>query len=441
MDLCKGNVSKTLFKFALPIIALQILNQAYSLVDSIIVSRYAGGNDFAILSNISTLTLLGYCLVQGGAAVNNVVFANLFGAKKYKDINDAKKTFNITILIYTSLIALLYSVFSKELLELIKIPNELINEAILVLIVYALNFIPVGIIVVSEGIMTGHGDSKTPMYLSIIFQLLNLILDYIVVAKLNYGVLGAALASLLASSLSAICMFYKGHIVVKELSNKKANFSFSWLKQSLKLAIPSTISQSVSSLGSFIMQTIVNAYGIAVINGYNVAFTLNNVIICPILGITLAYESFGAQNIGANQKERVSLGFKKIIVYGIFLNILASILTFVLKDLCIGLYVTDKTSETYLYASTLFIILVGNYFALYFKSCFDSYFKAYQKTSYIAIISTITLLIRIVISFMFTPTYGPIFLPYACIISNIVGIIIYLPLYFKEKRFNIAVLK
>ena len=88
MDLCKGKVSTTLFKFALPIIALQILNQAYSLVDSIIVSRYAGGNDFAILSNISTLTMLGYCLVQGGAAVNNVIFANLFGAKKYNDITN-----------------------------------------------------------------------------------------------------------------------------------------------------------------------------------------------------------------------------------------------------------------------------------------------------------------------------------------------------------------
>ena len=434
MDLCKGKVSTTLFKFALPIIALQILNQAYSLVDSIIVSRYAGGNDFAILSNISTLTMLGYCLVQGGAAVNNVIFANLFGAKKYNDISDAKKTFNITILIYTILITILYSIFSKQLLELIQIPNYLVNDAILVLIVYALNFIPVGIIVVNEAVMTGYGDSKSPMYLSIIFQFLNLVLDYIVVAKLNYGVLGAALASLFASSLSAIFMFYRGHIIVKNLSNNKASFSFTWFKQSLKLAIPSTISQSVSSLGSFIMQTLVNGYGVAIINAYNVAFTLNNVIICPFLGLTQAYESFGASNIGADNSDRVKLGFKNIIVYGLFLNVLASLLTYLLKDFLVGLYITDKADETYLYAISLFIALISNYFALYYKSCFDSYFKAYQKTLSIAIISSITLLVRIILSFIFTPKYGPIFLPYACIISNVLGILIYLPLYFNKQR-------
>ena len=434
MDLCKGKVSTTLFRFALPIIALQILNQAYSLVDSIIVSRYAGGNDFAILSNISTLTLLGYCLVQGGAAVNNVIFANLFGAKKYDDISDAKKTFNITILVYTIFIAILYSIFSKQLLELIQMPDYLIDEAILVLIVYALNFIPVGIIVVNEGVMTGYGDSKSPMYLSIIFQFLNLVLDYIVVAKLNYGVLGAALASLFASFLSAIFMFYRGHVIVKNLSNNKASFSFVWLKNSLKLAIPSSISQSVSSLGSFIMQALVNGYGVAIINAYNVAFTLNNVIICPFLGLTQAYESFGASNIGANKKDRVNLGFKNIVVYGLLLNILASLLTYLLKDVLVGLYITDKSSDVYLYAISLFIALVGNYFALYYKSCFDSYFKAYQKTLSIAIISSFTLLIRIILSFIYTPKYGPIFLPYACIISNILGILIYLPLYFKNKE-------
>lgn len=79
MNLTNGNINKILLKFSLPLIVLQLLNQLYTLIDSIIVSRFSGGNEFAILSNISALTMLGYCLVQGGAIVSNVVFAKMFG--------------------------------------------------------------------------------------------------------------------------------------------------------------------------------------------------------------------------------------------------------------------------------------------------------------------------------------------------------------------------
>lgn len=177
MDLTVGDIKKVLIKFAIPIIILQILNQAYMLIDSIIVSRFAGGNEFAILSNISTLTMLGYCLIQGGAIASNVIFANLFGSNSYKEIISAKKTFNIVNFIYSVIIFLLYSLFAKELLNLINIPNYLLEQAIIVLIVYALNFIPTSLIMVNQGVLTGSGDSKTPMVLCIIFQILNLILD------------------------------------------------------------------------------------------------------------------------------------------------------------------------------------------------------------------------------------------------------------------------
>ena len=436
MDLTKGNIKKVLIKFAIPIIILQVLNQAYSLIDSVIVSRYAGGNEFAILSNISTLTMLGYCLVQGGAVASNVIFAKLFGANSYKEIVSAKKTFNIIMFVYSIIIFLLYTIFSRQLLQLINIPSNLLEKAIIVLIIYALNFIPVSLIIVNEGILTGAGDSKTPMILSIIFQVFNLILDYIVITKFNMGVIGAALASLLASTLSAIFMYYKASILVKPYAYK-CKFSIDWLKKSFSLAVPSTISQSVYSLGSFVLQIIVNGYGIEIINGYSVGFTLNNVVLCPILGLCTAYESFGGQNLGALKYDRVKEGFKSVIIFGLSFCLLASGLTYLLKDFCVSLYITDSTSESYIYARSIFVLMSLNYFALFMKNSFDSYFKAHQKMYYLAIISSVTLAVRIIISFVFTSKIGPIFLGHACIISNFLGVLIYLIVFmFKNKQAN-----
>ena len=425
MDLTQGNIKKTLFKFAIPIIIIQVLNQLYSLTDSIIVSRFAGGNEFAILSNISTLTMLGYCLVQGGAIATNVIFANLFGSNSHKEIASAKRTFNIIILIYGTIIALLYTIFSKQLLELINIPSNLLNKAISVLIIYALNFIPVGVIVVNQGILNGYGDSKTPMRLSLIFQFLNLVLDYIVVAILPYGVIGAALASLLSSTLSAIAMYYKSSNLIKDYK-QYAKFSKDWLTKAIKLAIPSTISQSVASFGSFVLQIIVNNYGIQIINGYSVGCTLNNFILCPILGLCSAYESFGGQNLGANKNERVSQGFKLTLGYGLLFCVITSILSLLLNNLFISLYISDKTLESYSFASNFFNCMCLNYFALFIKNSFDSYYKAHQKMTLLATISAITLATRVILSFALTNSLGPIFLAWACVISNVVGILIYL---------------
>lgn len=425
MDLTIGDIKKVLIKFAIPIIILQILNQAYMLIDSIIVSRYAGGNEFAILSNISTLTMLGYCLIQGGAIASNVIFANLFGSNAHKEIISAKKTFNIVNFIYSVIIFLLYSIFAKQLLSLINIPSYLLEQAVIVLIVYALNFIPTSLIMVNQGVLTGSGDSKTPMILCIIFQILNLILDYIAIAIYNYGVLGAAIASLIAAILSAISTYYLAQKIVKPYYYK-CKFSLDWLKKAIKLAIPSTISQSVISLGTFILQIIVNGYGVEIINGYNVGLTLNNVVACPILALCTAYESFGAQNLGAHKIDRVKQGFSTLLKIGLLLCTIALVITYLLKDFCVSLYISDTTSTSYNYAKELFVVMSLNYFVLFLKNSFDSYYKAHQKMNYLAIISIICLSIRIILSFILTNKIGPIFLAYACIISNFVGLLIYI---------------
>ncbi len=427
MDLTVGDIKKVLIKFAIPIIILQILNQAYMLIDSIIVSRYAGGNQFAILSNISTLTTLGYCLIQGGAIASNVIFAKLFGSNDYKEIMSAKKTFNIINLIYSIIIFLLYSLFAKQLLNLINIPSHLLNKSIIVLIVYALNFIPTSLIMVNQGILTGSGDSKTPMILCIVFQILNLILDYIAIAIYGYGVLGAAVASLIAAILSAIFTYLKATSIVKDYYYK-ASFSINWLKKAVKLAIPSIISQSVLSLGSFILQIIVNGYGVEIINGYNVGLSLNNVVIMPIIALCTAYESFGGQNLGANKLDRVKKGYQTLLKIGLALCLIAMVITYLLKDFCVSLYITDKTLTSYTYAKQLFLILSINYFILFIKSSFDSYYKAHQKMTYLAVISSICLATRIILCFALTNKIGPVFLAYACIISNLLGVLIYIVL-------------
>lgn len=436
MNLTKGNVKTVLLKFALPLMIVQLLNEVYTLIDSIIVARFSSGNEFAILSNISILTMLGYCLVQGGSIVSNVVFAKMFGEDNKQGIADAKKTFNIVFFIYSTIIALLYCVFSKQLLELIHIPSYLIKDSILVLIVYALNFIPVAIVTVNQGILNGYGDSKTPMLSCIFFQIVNLILDYIAVAIMNKGVLGAAYASLVSVILSACFMHYKASKLVSNF-NLQTHFSFDFVRKSLKMVIPSTISRSVYSFGSFFLQVLVNGYGVEIINGYNVAYTLFNFLLCPLLGTCNAYESFCAQNLGANEAERVTTGFKITLQFGTLFASIITLLTFIFSKQLVSLYIKDPLLESYTYANKAFLYLVLNYYFVFFVNCFDAYFKGHQKMKYLAYVSSIILFTRIVLSYAFSPSVGPIFLPVASVISYFIGVIIYLFVFNHLKKENV----
>jgi Na+-driven multidrug efflux pump len=271
--------------------------------------------------------------------------------------------------------------------------------------------------------LNGMGNSKTPMFISVCCQILNIILDILAVPVLGFGVEGAAVASLISVVISMVWTYHHLHHALAGLSSSKPALETDCLRQYVPLAVPSVLQQSIMSVGSLLLQVLVNVAGVAYINGYNVACTLNNLFLLPVISCCVGYETFAAQNLGAKNTERVKKGFLELLGAGFVLCLVLSLLTCLLSRPLIGLYLTDQTSTSFQFARTYLLLLIPNYLLLLAKYSVDGLFKAQMKVYLFTISSLIALACRIAFGYLLSPSMGLTALAYATLLGNLIAVI------------------
>ena len=362
-DMTVGKPSKILINFALPIILSNIFQQLYNIIDSIIVGNFVGANALAAVGASSSISFLFIAVATGLSIGSSIVISQLFGAKKIMDMRISISTSMLLLTILSFIFTIIGVLFSKNILLLLNTPSNILSEADIYLKTYFLGLLPLFLYNISTSVFNALGDSKTPLYFLIFSSVLNILLDLLFVAVFSLGTFGAALATLIAQSISSIlCMLY----LFKRLSIYKNNseydlsinefqvfkrFDFSILKKISLIAVPSMIQQSIVSLGLVFMQSLVNSYGSDIVSGYTAASKIDSIAIMPIVNIGNALSTFTAQNIGASKTERVKEGFKATLMIEIIFSLIITLILFIFGSHLIGMFV-DASTNTY-------IILIG----------------------------------------------------------------------------------
>lgn len=423
MDLTQGNVSKQLVKFSLPIIIMQVLNQAYAIADSVIVSRFAGERELSIVSATMAVLAVGYCLVNGAGSACHILVGNQFGQRNYDKIKSTIKTVTYLGAVFSAIMAAVYIVGGPYFFRMVELPQKLMDDCVTLLRVYALSFIVQVICMIQSSVLNGIGDSRTPMFIGICTQILNIVLDIIVVAGMNGGAMGAAFASIFSLCVSVVWTYFVMRKKLLKLSGDKGEFDKKILWQYVKLTVPSLLQQSVMSVGSLFLQRLVNVQGINAINGYTVACNINSFFIIPIISYTMAYETFASQNLGAKDEARARQGFRSMLLQCGAVCIALSVGTILFAKMLIGLYLSDSSSYSFQFAYQYIMILIPNFFALLLKYGVDSIFKARMKIYLFTISSLISLVVRIGFSYAVVGSGGLLALAVATVVGNLAAIV------------------
>lgn len=422
MDLTVGSIRKNLVRFTIPIIMMQILNQAYSLIDSVIVAHFAGELSLSVLASVNSCMTVGYLLINGAGAACHIIIGNLFGARKYEEVKKAKHTMYLVMLFFSSIIAGCYILFSGQLLDIMQIPAEIMEESMAVLWIYALNLPAIALCIISQSVLNGSGNSKSPMLIGVGTQILNLVLDYFAVAVWGYGVAGAAAASLFSAVLVSILMELRAGKQMAQFCRNKVVFTWEYLKQMTSLGIPSIVQQSVMAMGTLLLQVLVNKQGIDYINGYTVACTINSFIMIPVLACCSGYETFAAQNFGAGSNRRVKDGFRILLLYGMLFNLILAVLTVLLSGFFIQLYLKNPASAAFTFAEYYLYILIPNYFVQFAKNSIDAIFKAQKKVYLVTASSILSLVCRVAMGWLFAGMFGILALAYTTTAGNLAAL-------------------
>ncbi|MEG2597094.1 MAG: MATE family efflux transporter, partial [Oscillospiraceae bacterium] len=187
---------------------------------------------------------------------------------------------------------------------------------------------------INAGILQGLGDSKTSLLFLAIATIINIVLDLIFAIPLQMGVLGVALATIIAQISSWLfgIFFINKHYDFIHIKLHRFFFNKKLFLQAMKLGIPSGIQQALFSVGIMMMQSLVNSYGSSFMAGFNGANKIDTFAFMPIQSFATAITTYTGQNVGAGNYGRVKQGVKAGMTLSIGCSIIVGLILYPLSD-------------------------------------------------------------------------------------------------------------
>lgn len=317
-DLTHGSVMKLILGFAIPMLMGLLFQQFYNMVDTIIVGKWLGVDSLAAVGSTGSINfmIVGFCIgVCSGFAIP---VSQQFGAgdmhslRKY--VANAAKLSVVMSIVITIVVCLL----CRNILEWMKTPENIIDEAYNYIFVIFLG-IPVTFLYnMLSGIIRAMGDSKTPVVFLVISSILNIALDIISIRVFKMGVIGPALATVVAQLVSGIlCLIYmnKKYDTLK-ISRDEWRTDRVYMRKLLSMGLPMGLQYSITAIGSVVLQTSVNGLGSKAVAAVAAGGKVSMFFCCTFdaLGATMA--TYAGQNVGARKMNRVGQGMMSAIIIG-----------------------------------------------------------------------------------------------------------------------------
>ena len=360
-DLTTGRVTRVILVFSLPLLLSTMLQQFYNIADSMIVGRFTGASGLAAVGAAYPVTLFFVAIATGVSMGCSVVISQLFGAGKRELLHRAVFTALISFSILGIVLSFAGIVCSGFLMHLLNASSDIFDSAKIYLAIYAAGVLPMLIYNAASGVFTGLGDSKLPLYLLLLSSILNVILDYIAVKFLNWGVAGAALAtsfSQLVAAVLAVIILVKRLRIITSNSDKRF-FDKNILLEIAQAAVPCILQQSCVALTHTIVQSILNTYDTAIIAGYEAASKLHNFAYMGLNTIGTAFASFTAQCFGAGKKERIWQGFRTTIIICLVITAIIIFLFQLIPGQLINLFIDGDSAPMVIEAGTNYLRIIS----------------------------------------------------------------------------------
>lgn len=433
-DMTKGNVAPILLKFSIPLLISVIFQQLYSIADSVIAGRCINKDALSAVGASYPITMIFLAIGTGMNIGCSVVISTLFGAKDYKKM----KTAVFTSLISTGALAVVLTIvgyFTSGLfLKLLGTDDLIFADSQTYLNIYVFGLLFLFIYNICTGIFTALGDGNTPLYFLIGSSLGNIGMDLLMVAVFKMGVAGTAWATFICQGICSILAFIVLVRRIKKINSGKFKlFEWKMLGKISSLSIPSILQQSFVSVGQLFVQSLVNSCGTDVVAGYASAIKLNTFAITSFSTVGNSVSSFTAQNIGAEQYQRVRKGFRVGAVLCVGIAALFTIVYVVFSNELIYLFM-DKTqgnTEAAAEAGRQFLTIVSPfYLAVALKLTGDAILRGGGRVGAFMVTTFSDLILRVVFAFILKPHFGAtgIWLswPVGWTISGIISITLYI---------------
>ncbi|MCM1332979.1 MAG: MATE family efflux transporter [Bacteroides sp.] len=343
IDMLHGALFRKIIVFAMPLLASGILQQSFNAVDVSIVGRFASSQAMAAVGSNGSLISIMVSLFLGISIGANIVIANYIGQHNTAGIKRAVSTVSFVAVASGIILLLIGELFAKPILELMSVPEDVIDLATVYLKVYFFGMPFMMIYNFASAIMRSMGDTKRPFYSLAIASVLNIILDLVFVMFFDMDVDGVALATVLSNVVNAALMVYW---LTREpepyrLNIKDTTINRNELKKILQIGVPAGIQGMVFSLANIFIQSSINKFGSYAVAGSAAALSYEVYCYYIVSAFCQAAVAFLSQNYGAGQYDRCKRVFWLCLAAAIVGTGAMNVLIVWQKDFCLSVFTSD----------------------------------------------------------------------------------------------------
>lgn len=342
-NLTEGGELSAIIMFTLPMLAGNLFQQLYNVVDSVIVGKFIGSDALAAVGATGSITYLFYTLCLGLGTGAGILTAQSYGAKDDERVKKTIVNSAYVIGVFAVIISVISVAAARQLLILLNTPESVLGASAGYMRISCAGTIAVAAYNWIAFILRSLGDSKTPLVFLIVSSLLNVILDLFFILALGIGINGAALATVISQGISAAASivfafsrsryfrFSKDHLQANKIICVKC----------VKIGLPIALQNAMISVSMISLQRTANGFGKNVMAAYTASMRVEQLIQQPYASLGSAMSTFTGQNYGAGKRERITNCYRRCVMLTLGFSLVMTALFLIFAEVIAGFFV-DK---------------------------------------------------------------------------------------------------
>lgn len=344
-DMTKGNEASQIVRFALPLLAGNLLQQLYNVADTAIVGKQLGDDALAAVGATGSVTYLFYTLCLGLATGAGIMIAQFFGAGLMQRMRSAVWNSAIVTSVFGILISICSIWLTEPVLRLMHTDPDLMQMSVSYMRIACGGTAAVAAYNWINAVMRALGDSKTPLIFLAVASVLNIGLDLLFVMVLHTGVEGAAVATVASQCIAATACIIFAFRRTPELHLTKEDFRISgeMLVLAMKTGLPIALQSGLIAISMSALQRVTNSFGSKpVMAAYTASMRVEQLIQQPFFSLNAALATFSGQNVGAGKTERAERGLKSGLRISSLLAIVIAVIFWIAGGVIIRCFISGE---------------------------------------------------------------------------------------------------
>lgn len=430
-----GNILKSIWRFAAPCILTRVLQNLYTLVDSVIVGWAIDQTALAAVGATGSLISLFTDTIIGLMSGFSVVAGKRCGEKNEAELRRVFANSLLVTFLASAVITVGGFFLSRQMLTWMKTPEDILDAATRYLQIIFLGIATSVVYNFLCEMLRALGNSREPLIFLVISSVVHILLILLFTGVWGMGVEGAALSTVLSQLVAALlCVWYiVRHVPDYALSARDMRPSGKTMRECLHIGVPMAVTNFVVMFGGIILSFVTNKIGTEYVAVYSTASRVGYIVTTPIFGFATAVSVFASQNLGAGKLDRVRTGVKQTIALVTGINVFLFLLLFFTSEPLIQ--VLMGAGATAIDAGVTYLrIRCTAMFVLTLAAVYKNVLNALGRPLFPTISGFLEIGVRYIIPLVLAPVLGFLSVPLTDAISWLMLAVFLMPAYFVEVR-------